>query len=48
MMDNQQVFVVTAGTQGEANEQARQWVLGRSPEFLAAHAGQELEVVPAS
>jgi hypothetical protein len=40
------VFRVPGETQGIANAAARQWVLARSSEFLRAHQGQELEVVP--
>jgi hypothetical protein len=46
MMNNEQVFVVTAATQGEANRKANEWLLARSSEFLRDHQGQEVEVVP--
>ncbi len=45
-MDNEVVFRVQAETQGEANEKARAWILGRSSEFLRDHEGQEVSVVP--
>lgn len=40
------VFRVPGENQSIANQAARQWILGRSPEFLRAHQGQEVEVVP--
>ena len=46
MLGDQQVFRVRAGTQGEANERARQWLQQRSPEFSAHWQSQELTVVP--
>jgi len=46
MMGDQQVFAITAATQGEANRIASHWLSQRSPEFNQAHAGQEAEVVP--
>jgi hypothetical protein len=41
-----QVFRITASTQGEANQLAREWLAGRSPEYQQEHAGEEVEVVP--
>ena len=46
MMGDQQVFTITAATQGEANRAASHWLSQRSPEFNQAHAGQEADVVP--
>lgn len=46
MAGGTQVFRVRAGTQGEANTLARQWLSRTSPEFRQEHAGQEFEVVP--
>lgn len=46
LMGGEVVFRVAGETQGIANNAARQWILGRSPEFLRAHEGQEIEVVP--
>ena len=40
------VFRVYGETQGVANQAAREWLLGRSREFLRDHEGQELEVTP--
>jgi hypothetical protein len=45
-MGDEVVFRVQAETQGEANNKARAWILGRSREFLHDHEGQELSVVP--
>ena len=39
---------VRGATQSDANEAARQWVIGRSREWLADHEGQVMEVVPLS
>jgi len=47
MMGDQQVFTLTAATQGEANRAASHWLSQRSPEFNQYHAGQEVEVIPA-
>ena len=47
MMGDQQVFTITAATQGEANRIASHWLSQRSPEFNQHHAGQEAEVIPA-
>lgn len=47
LIDGQHVFRVPGATQGEANQAARQWILGRSAEFLRDHQGGEVEVVPA-
>ena len=41
-----QVFRVTASSQGEANQLAREWLAGRSEEYRQEHAGEEVEVVP--
>lgn len=46
VMGGDVVFRVPGENQGIANQAAQQWVLARSPEFLRAHQGQELEVVP--
>jgi hypothetical protein len=46
MMGDQQVFTITAATQGEANRAASHWLSQRSPEFNQHHAGQEVEVLP--
>ena len=46
MMGDQQVFTITAATQGEANRAASNWLSQRSPEFNQAHVGQEVEVLP--
>ena len=46
MMGDQQVFTITAATQGEANRAASNWLSQRSPEFNQHHAGQEVEVLP--
>lgn len=40
------VFRVPGENQAIANRAAQQWILGRSREFLNAHQGQEVEVVP--
>ncbi len=40
------VFRVRAETQGEANQKAREWILGRSREFLQQHEGQEISTRP--
>ena len=40
------VFRVQAETQGEANQKAREWMLGRSREFLQQHEGQEISTRP--
>ena len=45
-MGDEVVFRVQAETQGEANNKAREWILGRSREFLHDHQGQEVSVVP--
>lgn len=41
-----QVFRITASNQGEANQKAREWLAGRSPEYRQEHAGEEVEVLP--
>lgn len=41
-----QVFRITASTQGDANQKAREWLAGRSPEYRQEHAGEEVEVLP--
>lgn len=46
MADGVQVFRVTASTQGDANQKAREWLASTSPEFREAHRGAEFEVVP--
>lgn len=46
VMGGEVVFRVPGENQSIANQAARQWILGRSPEFLRAHQGQEVEVVP--
>ena len=46
VMGGEVVFRVPGETQAIANQAARQWILGRSPEFLRDHQGQEVEVVP--
>ena len=46
VMGGEVVFRVRGENQGIANQAARQWVLARSPEFLRAHEGQDVEVVP--
>ena len=46
MMGDQQVFLITAATQGEANEKTRQWLTQRSAEFNAEYQGQQAEVIP--
>jgi hypothetical protein len=40
------VFRVQAETQGEANQKAREWMLGRSREFLQQYEGQEISTRP--
>lgn len=46
VMGGEVVFRVPGENQGIANQAARQWILNRSSEFLRAHEGQEIEVVP--
>ena len=46
VMGGEVVFRVPGETQAIANAAARQWILGRSREFLHDHQGQEVEVVP--
>ena len=46
VMGGEVVFRVRGENQGIANQAARQWVLARSPEFLRAHQGEEVEVAP--
>jgi len=46
VMGGEVVFRVPGENQSIANQAARQWILGRSPEFLRAHEGEEVEVVP--
>jgi hypothetical protein len=46
MIGNEVVFRVPAETQGEANAKAREWILGRSREFLNQYQGQEVSTVP--
>lgn len=46
VMGGEVVFRVRGETQAIANNAARQWILGRSREFLHDHEGQEVEVVP--
>lgn len=46
VMGGEVVFRVRGETQAIANDAARQWILGRSREFLHDHQGQEVEVVP--
>lgn len=46
LMGGEVVFRVPGENQSIANNAARQWILGRSPEFLRAHEGEEVEVVP--
>ena len=46
LINGVQVFELNAATQGEANQLARTWLLQRSREFLRAHQGGEIDVVP--
>ena len=45
-LGGQVVFRVRGENQGVANQAAREWILGRSREFLNDHQGEEVEVVP--
>lgn len=46
MVNGVQVFRVSAATQGEANQKAREWLASASPEFREAHRGAGVHVVP--
>ena len=46
MMGDEQVYQITAATQGEANEATRRWLTLRSIEFNNEYQGREVTVVP--